>query len=165
MKPPHRPLAHHGAHRTYNWGLRGLVGGGRGLSSRSACSQVAFCRGGAGDSAATANRHAGPGGPTHFSIHTNTNTHQPVGQLTPQQWLLCGREGRWSRGLESAGGRRHARLRDWAPRRCYLCVCVHEGVGVACGLVGGGAPKSIAVSVPPAVYTSNPSRLATKLAL
>ena len=45
------------------------------------------------------------------------------------------------------------------------CVCVHEGVGVACGLVGGGAPKSIAVSVPPAVYTSNPSRLATKLAL
>ena len=29
MKPPHRPLAHHGAHRTYNWGLRGLVGGGR----------------------------------------------------------------------------------------------------------------------------------------
>ena len=46
-----------------------------------------------------------------------------------------------------------------------VCVCVHEGVGVACGLVGGGAPKSIAVSVPPAVYTSNPSRLATKLAL
>ena len=141
MKPPHRPLAHHGAHRTYNWGLRGLVGGGRaGPFITKRVLPGSILQGGAGDSAATANRHAGPGGPTHFSIHTNTHTHQPVGQLTPQQWLLCGREGRWSRGLESAGGRRHARLRDWAPRRCYLCVCM-RGWGLRVGWWAAALPN------------------------